>query len=383
MTIQYIDTPDALVQLCKDMATTEWLALDTEFLREKTYYPQLCLIQVATADIIACVDPIALNHIDPLLDLIYRPDITVIFHAARQDLELLYLLRKTLPDPIFDTQLAATVLGYGDQIGYGNLVKQCLNVDLDKAHSRTDWTKRPLDRAQIEYAADDVRYLRDIYHQLKQELSDKKRGHWLTDDFANLTNPATYEPEPEDIWRKIKGNNRLKGVQLAVLQRLSAWREKQAIKANRPRRWILKDEVLIDLSRLGPENMEQLAQIRGLESNNIKRHSHDWYAEIKAAKALSKENWPKMKRSQPLTKEQDAVIDALMALLRKLCSEQSIAPAAITTRKELERLVDGQTNIPLLQGWRNEIIGQHLQSFLDGKLTINADYQQLYTEQKG
>ena len=380
MTIQYIDTPDALVQLCKDMEKTEWLALDTEFLREKTYYPQLCLIQVATADIIACVDPIALDNIDPLMDLIYQPDITVIFHAARQDLELLYLLRKALPISIFDTQLAATVLGYGDQIGYGNLVKQCLNVDLDKAHSRTDWTKRPLDGDQIDYAADDVRYLRDVYHKLKQELADKDRNNWLADDFSKLSNPKTYEPEPDRIWTKIKGNSRLKGVQLAVLQQLAAWREKQAIKTNRPRRWILKDEVLIDLSKLGPENMDQLTRIRGLESNNIKHHGQRWLAEIKAAKAQPKENWPNIKRSQALTTAQDAIVDALMALLRKLCSEQSIAPAAITTRKELERLVDGQTNIPLLKGWRNEIVGQHLQSFLDGKLVLSADYQQINIE---
>jgi len=258
-----------------------------------------------------------------------------------------------------------------------------LDVDLDKAHSRTDWTKRPLDPAQIDYAADDVRYLRDVYHQLKQELANKKRSHWLNDDFANLTDSETYRPNPENIWLKIKGNNRLKGVQLAVLKQLAAWREHRAIKANRPRRWILKDDVLIDLSRLSPDNHEKLSLIRGLEASTIRHHGNDLLKEIKLAKAQSKENWPILKRAQPLSSAQDAVVDALMALLRKLCNDQSIAPAAITTRKELERLVNGQTNIPILQGWRNEIVGQHLQSFLDGKLTISADYQQLNIEQKG
>ncbi|MFW5447659.1 MAG: ribonuclease D, partial [Methylophagaceae bacterium] len=173
MTVQYIDTEADLIQFCQQIANSTWITVDTEFLREKTYYPQLCLIQVANDDHIACIDPLAISNLEPLLELIYNPEVTVVFHAARQDLELFYLLRDTPPSNVFDTQIAATVLGYGDQVGYGNLVKQCINVDLDKAHSRTDWTKRPLDPAQITYAADDVRYLRDVYKLLTQQLADK------------------------------------------------------------------------------------------------------------------------------------------------------------------------------------------------------------------
>jgi ribonuclease D len=383
MTVQFIDTPEALANLCQQLSSSTWLAVDTEFLREKTYYPQLCLIQIANEDIIACVDPLTLDDLSPLLDIFYNPKVTIVFHAARQDLELLYLLKGTLPPTLFDTQLAATVLGYGDQIGYANLVKQYLNVDLDKAHSRTDWTQRPLDPAQIDYAADDVRYLRDIYHFLNKELSEKQRQHWLDDDFAVLANPNTYAPDPQNIWRKIKGAGRLKPAQLAILQRLAAWRENRAVKSNRPRRWILKDDVMIDLAKLGPETTDKFKLIRGLESNTIERHGKTILEEIKQAKASPKDSWPIIKKVEPLTNQQDALLDALMSLLRKYCDQQSIAPAAVASRKDIEKMVRGETDIPLLHGWRNEIVGHYLNQFLHGRLSITADSQQLHIQSQG
>jgi len=383
MTVQFIDTPEALSTLCQQLTGSPWLAVDTEFLREKTYYPQLCLIQIANEDIIACVDPIAISDLTPLLDILFNPDTTVVFHAARQDLELLYLIRGELPPSLFDTQLAATVLGYGDQIGYANLVKQCIDVDLDKAHSRTDWTKRPLDPAQIDYAADDVRYLRDIYHILKDQLTDKKRTHWLDDDFATLSSPETYQVDPKTIWRKIKGGGRLKGAQLATLQQLASWREDRAIKSNRPRRWIIKDEVMVDLAKLGPESIDKLSLIRGLEKGNIERHGKILIEQITLAKASPKDSWPVVKKLSPLSNQQDAVIDALMSLLRKYCDQQSIAPTAVANRKDIENMVRGETDIPLLHGWRNEIVGHYLAKFLKGQLTITADQQQIHTQTQG
>jgi ribonuclease D len=315
--------------------------------------------------------------------LIYNPDITVVFHAARQDLELLYLIRNELPTNVFDTQLAATVLGYGDQIGYGNLVKLCVDVELDKAHSRTDWTKRPLDPEQILYAADDVRYLRDVYKILSQQLADKKRTHWLDDDFSILTNIDTYLVKPESMWRKVKGFGRLKGVQLAILQRLAAWREQRAVSSNRPRRWILKDDVLLDLAKIAPQTLDKFSLIRGLESNTINRYGKTLLAEIALGKALPKEQWPTVKKTVPLTAQQDSIVDALLALLRKYCIEQQIAPVAVASRKDIEAMVAGETDIPLLQGWRNEIVGHHLKAFLNGEVTISTDQNQLNTQQKG
>ena len=380
MTVEYIDTEAELIAFCQKISTSTWMTVDTEFLREKTYSPQLCLIQVATDDHIACIDPLAISDLNPILDLFYNPDITIVFHAARQDLELFYMLRDAPPTNVFDTQIAATILCYGEQIGYGNLVQQCIQVNLDKAHSRTDWTKRPLDQGQIDYAADDVRYLRDVYKILKQQLDEKGRTHWLNEDFAILTNPETYQVDPDVMWRKVKGFGRLKGIQLVVLQYLSAWREKRAISANRPRRWILKDDVLLDLAKLAPESIDKFSMIRGLESSTIKRHGEALLAEIKQAKSVPKEQWPVVKKTQPLSQQQNAIVDALMALLRKFCDEQSISPAAVAARKEVERMVNGETDIPLLQGWRNEIVGHHLKAFIDGKLSITANSIQLTTQ---
>lgn len=383
MTVQYIDNDHDLISLCQQLATSDWITVDTEFLREKTYHPQLCLIQVATADVIACVDPLAIKDITPLLDVLYRPGVTLVFHAARQDLELFYLLRGELPQSLFDTQLAATVLGYGDQIGYGNLVKQCLGVELDKAHSRTDWSKRPLDSGQIDYAADDVRYLRDIYHRLLSELNEKQRLGWLDDDFNTLADTKTYTPDPDSIWRKVKGAGRLKGVQLAILQKLCAWRENRATKTNRPRRWILKDEVLLDLARLAPDSTKKMTVIRGLESGTVERHGDALLECISAAKALPKAEWPVMKKPTILTAKQDVIVDAMMALLRKYCHQHTIAPAAVASRKDIERVVAGDKTVNLLHGWRYEIIGHQLTQFLTGQLTLHIDDGQLVAIEQG
>ena len=383
MTVQFIDTEAELAKFCQHISDTTWMTVDTEFLRERTYYAQLCLIQVATADSIACIDPLAIDDLSPLLELIYQPDIAIVFHAARQDLELFYALRGSLPPNVFDTQIAATVLGYGDQIGYGNLVKQCINIELDKAHSRTDWSKRPLDAGQIDYAADDVRYLRDVYHILLKELHEKNRLNWLDDDFASLTNSDTYEPDPAMMWKKIKGAGRLRGVQLAILQKLAEWREARAIESNRPRRWILKDEVMLDLAKLTPETTQKLSVIRGLESGTIQRHGKTLIDIVARAKAIPKTQWPTVKKPVFLTTQQDATVDAMVALLRKFCDEQAIAPAAVASRKDIERVVSGDPSVSLLHGWRNEIVGHHLQDFLAGKLSITANQTLLNTEKQG
>ncbi len=381
MTIRYIDTESALNTLCQQLAKATWIAVDTEFLREKTYQPQLCLIQLATPELIACVDPLPIQNLTPLLDIFYRPDITLVFHAARQDLELLYQLRHALPCAVFDTQLAATVLGYGDQVGYGNLVQQCLHVQLNKAHSRTDWTQRPLDPAQIDYAADDVRYLRELYLFLHQQLQEKNRLHWLEEDFARLTDVKEYQVDLEQMWRKVKGFGRLRGIQLAILQRLAAWREQRAIDTNRPRRWILKDEVLLELAKLAPQTLEQLHKIRGLEAPAIKRIGHDLLTEIRQARTLPESQWPKVQSITPLTPQQTIVADVLMALLKKYCEDQAISPAAVCGRKDIERLLRGDHDISLLRGWRYEVAGHHLNAFIDGRISLTADTSQLYIQE--
>jgi len=381
MTVLYINDAPALAAFCQQIQSSEWLAIDTEFLREKTYYPQLCLIQIANDDVIACVDPLAIEDLSPLLDVLYQPDMTLVFHAAKQDLELLLMLRGELPQHIFDSQLAATVLGLGDQIGYGNLVKTCLNVDLDKAHSRTDWTQRPLSDDQLDYAADDVRYLRSLYHQMTAQLDELNRRSWLDDDFAALSDPQTYTADPEAIWRKIRGAGKLKASQLVILQQLAAWREQRAIERDRPRRWILKDEVMLDLARFAPDSKNKLSQIRGLEPRDIERSGNAIIDAIATAKTIPEADWPILIKPVPLSNQQEALMDALMALLRKYCDEQSITPVAVATRKDIEHLVRGERDSALLQGWRKRIVGQKLLDFLHGELAITANSQQLSTQE--
>ncbi len=232
----YVDSPAGLDALCKQLQDSEWLALDTEFIREKTYYPRLCLFQVSNGDVAACVDPLRLDDLQPLLDVLYDGRILKILHAARQDLEIFLHDYQRLPMPIFDTQPAAALLGYGDQIGYANLVKLMLDVDLPKDQSRTDWMQRPLDPQQQRYALDDVIYLGRLYLHMRANLFDRERLQWLAADFAPLADPETYYPDPMLMWRRIKGRQPLRGRQLAVLQQLAAWREREARRRDLPRK---------------------------------------------------------------------------------------------------------------------------------------------------
>lgn len=364
----FVDTPDALRTLCSQLGDSPWLALDTEFIREKSYYPQFCLLQVCDGTVAACVDPLAIEDLSPLRKLLLDEKITKVFHAGRQDLEILYLLWGELPAPVFDTQLAATLFGLGDQVGYASLVEQLLRKRLTKGHARTDWSRRPLDDAQIRYAYDDVIYLGEIYTQLSAELKARNRTHWLDADFRALTDPATYEFSPEEAWSRVKGNQHLKGVELAVLQTLAGWRENEARVSDKPKRWILKDEILIDLARRQPKNMEALSRIRGLEPGVVKRRGERLLKMVEEARSRPEATWPTLKRVfVRLTPNQEAIADLLMCALRLIGEENSVTSSALGTRKEVERLVAGDDGVPLLQGWRKEIAGQVLLDVLAGK----------------
>lgn len=368
MTDLYIDTAEALTGLCHQLRDSPWIALDTEFIREKTYYPRLCLLQVANEELVACVDPLALDNLDPLLAILYDPALTKVLHSAHQDLEIFFNLRGAVPCPVFDTQIAATVLGQAEQVGYARLVKALLGVDLDKSQTRTNWCHRPLKPAQIAYAADDVRYLCDVYRLQRSRLEAGNRLAWLADDFAGLCEPDKYQVQPGQAWRRIKGSRNLRGVQLAVLRALAAWREQRASASNRPRKWIVSDDVLLDLARSMPGDKERFQLIRGLEPGLIKRHGDTLLELIATARTEPPEQWPSPPSRLQLNPEQEALVEAMLAVVRLRGSQKGVSPQTLASRKDLERLVAGDPDIPLLQGWRAALAGHEVQALLQGRL---------------
>ena len=365
--IDYIDTADALNSLTNTLSSEPWIALDTEFLREKTYRPELCLLQLAAGDTVACVDPLALDNIDPLLDLLYRPDITKVLHAAGQDLEIFYWLRGSVPENLFDTQIAAPLLGYQEQIGYANLVKEVLNIDLSKSHSRADWTRRPLPQQQLDYAVDDVIYLAQMYPKMVNQLESLDRLTWLNQEWIDLTNPHLYEKPANEVWKKLRQIDKLKGPRLATAQALTEWRELTARDRNLPRNWLLKDDVLIDLAKQMPSDEAELKHIRGLSDGLRRRHGESLVKMIQKARGTEPQNLIIPARKNKLTPLQDAALDVLSAVAKSHAIQLQINPAVLAPRKSLEDLIKGQRETLIMQGWRAELIGQNICAVLDGQ----------------
>lgn len=373
----YVDSPQQLNALCERLHGSHWLALDCEFMREKTYYAQLCLLQLATEDVIACIDPLALTDMSPLLDIIYDPAIVKVLHSSRQDMEIFYDVRGDLPRPVFDTQVAAALLGYGDQVGYSGLVQGMLGVQLDKSQTRTDWSARPLTVEQLQYAADDVRYLGKVYADQRAELEQRGRLAWLEADFSELVDVRLYSNPPELAWRRVRQAQNLKGVQLAVLQALAGWREQRARSSNRPRKWIVSDDVLLELARRMPGNADALAKVRGLEPGVIRQHGAELVSVIQSARNLPQAQWPTLEAPYRLTSAQDALVDALMATVRLRGAENATSTASLVTRKELERLVLGERDLPILHGWRGALVGHDLLALLQGESMLKVQQGKL------
>jgi ribonuclease D len=370
--VRYIDTPAALLEICAQLRGVPWLTLDTEFLREKTYYPRLCLLQLATPDLVTCIDPLALKDLGPLFEVIYQEQTTKVLHAARQDMEIFYHLRGALPAPVFDTQIAALLLGFPDQIGYGNLVKEMLGVELDKLHSRTDWSRRPLSQAQIRYAAEDVFYLAQVYRRLTEKLAALGRLDWLSEDFERLTRVELYENEPAHAWLKVRGVNRLKGPALAVLQALAAWRETRARELNRPRGWLLRDDDLVEIARHQPATATALGAIRGVHERFIEKHGARLLELIAKARREAPKPLPSTGRPVRLTPVQEALVDALTAVVRVSAAENALNPAVLASRGQLEQLAAGAWDSEALHGWRGQLVGKRLQSLLRGEIGLYA-----------
>lgn len=366
---RYIDTPQALADFCQAIAGCTWLALDTEFLREKTFYPQFCLLQIAAQGQVACIDPIALDDLGPLLEILYDPNVVKVLHAARQDMEIFYQRYGRLPAPVFDTQIAAPLLGYADQIGYGGLVNDLLGVQLEKGHARTDWSRRPLSAEQLQYAANDVVYLAQLYPELHARIERLGRLDWLAADFIALCEPSLYEMPPETAWQRLGGAFKLKGAALSVLQSLAEWREHTARRQNLPRGWILKDDSLFDVARLQPQNLEQLGSLRGLGERFIPRYGEEVCGVVRDALKRTPVK-PPLKPRPTVTPEREALLDFLGAVLRLLAERHSLNPSVVASRRDLESLIDGSEATKLREGWRYHLVGQELEALLRGEQSV-------------
>ncbi|TNF98727.1 MAG: ribonuclease D, partial [Gammaproteobacteria bacterium] len=368
--ITYIDSDIALEKFCSNIQNAEFIAIDTEFMRERTYFPKLCLIQVATPEQSACIDPFSIQDFHPLIDLFTNQKINKVLHSASQDMEIFLHTFKTLPFPVFDTQIAATLTGAGEQIAYARLVNDMLGVQLDKSHTRTDWSKRPLEPAQLQYAADDVRYLAQIYPLQRQQLETTGRIDWLTADFEKLSDPNTWKPDPENIWRKVKGIGKLRGIEIAIVKYLAKFRENAAMQADKPRRFIISDDLLIDLARSKPSSIEAIERRRGYNPGLIKKYGQDFLECIKHAQQLPQSEWPAAPSGKPLTANQEILADILMGLVKQQAQKFQLSPSLLANRKSIEKLARGQRNIDLLSGWRFEHGGKTIVDFLDGNICI-------------
>lgn len=367
-----IDTAQSLEDLCSQLQDTAWLAVDTEFLRESTYFPKLCLLQIATPQIVVCIDVISIKEIEPLINLLYNDKIIKVMHAARQDLEIFYHLRGVLPQPVFDTQLAAPLLGHPEQMGYTALVEAFLDVHLAKAHTRTDWSQRPLSEAQLHYAADDVRYLAQLYPLLRDKLERLDRLSWLADDFAALTDPSQYDRPPEQAWLRVKGIQQVRGHRLATLQALAAWRERTARSEDRPRNWLLRDETLLDLAKIQPADHTALLRIRGLNAQVLRKHGEAVLKVIAENKDREPAPLPaEHALSRPSTGQGD-IVELLLTTARVLGEQNAINPALITSRKELERMIQGDRTVNVLRGWRRKLAGETLLAVQRGELCLRV-----------
>lgn len=368
-----ITDQEELTKLCQRLKSFPFITLDTEFLREKTYFPKLCLIQVSDPDgNAAAIDPIdGKLDLSPLFDLLFDKKVMKVIHSGRQDLEIFYNLTGRVVEPFFDTQIAAMVCGHGDSIGYENLVRSLLNQSLDKSVQFTDWSKRPLSKRQIDYALGDVTYLAQIYIKLKAELDKRGRTEWVFEEEGVLADPETYANDPLQAWERIKLRSP-KPRMLAVLRELAAWREKRAQDKNLPRSWIMRDETLADLAAQAPEDVEQLKKIRNMSADMASGAVGKTLLELIAKASTSdKSTWPQPEHKKVISPQATATIDILKMLLKIQSAEHGVAAKLIATSDEIERIAtENNPDVLPLKGWRLEVFGREALALKAGQIAI-------------
>ncbi|HEY6259389.1 MAG TPA: ribonuclease D [Xanthobacteraceae bacterium] len=369
--MQPITTTKKLADACARLAKYPFVTVDTEFQRETTYYPKLCIAQMASIDEAVVVDALA-EGIDlaPFFALMANEKVIKVFHAARQDIEICWHAAEIIPTPLVDTQVAAMVLGYGDSISYEQLVQRITGDSLDKSHRFTDWTRRPLAEAQLAYAVSDVTHLRDVYIKLAADLEERKRTDWMRDELKVLTSPDTYRMEPEHAWERLKTRVR-KPKELAVLIEVAGWREREARTRDVPRGRVLKDDVIGDIAVQAPTTMERLAGLRSLPRGFERSKWGEAILEaVKRGLERDPKTLPRLERAKPVLNGQ-ATVELLKVLLRMTSERHGVAAKVIATVDDLDRIAaDDEADVPALSGWRRELFGEKALALKHGRLML-------------
>lgn len=359
----------------------EVLAIDTEFLREKTYYPKLCLLQMATDDEVAIVDPLTVDDLGVLEPLLEDERTMKLFHAGGQDIEILLREVGSMPRPLFDTQVAAALLGHTQQIGYGALVHAECGVTLKKTDSFTDWSRRPLSDSQIDYAADDVIYLPRLYRKMKGKLESKGRLGWLAPDFEEMMNPEKYSEDPMLRYRRLKRVAQLNGRQLAAAREFAAWREEEARRRDMPRKWLVSDEQIVEACRRDARTIDDLYMVRGVREKLPVRDAREVLARMNKATSRPKSEWPELDKPSRSERNVDASLDLMCALVRLRAKENGVAMQTLASHSDLTALARGHfEGIDLMRGWRRALVGDELVDLLEGRIALSLVKGELIVE---
>jgi ribonuclease D len=364
----------ALAAFCERQAKAEFIAVDTEFLRDNTYWPKLCLVQVGGPEEVAAIDTLAPGmDLKPLLDLLYDPALLKVFHSARQDLEIFYHMTGRLPAPVFDTQVAAMVCGFGDSVSYEILVRKLAGAKIDKASRFADWSHRPLTKRQLDYALADVIHLRPAYKKLKTKLGKNGRAEWLREEMDVLTDPATYDLAPQGAWRRLKTRS-TDGRYLAVLRALATWRDTEAQRRDTPRGRVLRDEQLFDIAAHTPKTPEELGRTRGLGRDLAKgRIGQAILAAVAEGLAVPEAELPRAAPRTDLPKGLGPLIDLLKVLLKMRSEEHHVAQRLVASVADLEAIAaDDDAEVPALKGWRREIFGTDALALKHGRVALSS-----------
>ncbi len=370
----YIATQENLAAFVERARSSSVLAIDTEFLREKTYYAKLCLLQMATDDEVVIVDPFEMDDLSVLAPLLTDERIVKLFHAAGQDLEIILREVGVLPRPVFDTQIAAALLGHTQQIGYAALVHAECGVSLKKIDSFTDWSRRPLSASQRDYAADDVVYLPRLYAGMRAALEEKGRLHWLDHDFEELSDPARYEANERERFRRLKRVSQLSRRQLSAAREVAAWRELEAQRRDVPRKWVVTDEQIVEACKREARTIDELFMVRGLSDRLSTKDARAVVSLISSALSAPPDTWPELDRCGKSEPNVDAELDLMSALVRLRAKENGIACPTLASHDDLARVARGyREGVDLLRGWRRAIVGEELLELLDGRLALSLD----------